>query len=79
MPDRRKFLCSAASLATAAAWLGPERAYAQGRTNIIELTGDVQVNGRRLSPDGVIQTGDRIRSGPGRAARWASPSTGTPS
>jgi hypothetical protein len=65
MPDRRKFLCSAASLATAAAWLVPERAYAQGATNIIELKGDVQVNGRRLSPDGVIQTGDRIQSGPG--------------
>ena len=65
MPDRRKFLCSAASLATAAAWLAPERAYAQGTTNITELRGDVQVNGRRLRPDGVIQTGDRIQSGPG--------------
>ena len=65
MPDRRKFLYSAATLATAAAWLAPERAFAQGTTNIIEFRGDVQVNGRRLGPDGVIQTGDRIQSGPG--------------
>ena len=64
MTDRRDFLTTT-SLATAAAWLAPEIAFAQGVTNIVELTGDVLVNGRRLAPDGLIQTGDRIASGPG--------------
>ncbi len=64
MTDRRDFL-STISLATAAAWLAPEIAFAQGVTNIVELTGDILVNGRRLAPDGLIQTGDRIVSGPG--------------
>lgn len=64
MADRRQFLCSTAALATAATWLSPERAFAQGATNIIELNGDVLVNGRRIGPDAIIQTGDRIQSGP---------------
>ena len=65
MTDRRSFLCSTAALSTAAMWLAPARAFAQGATNIIELKGDVLVNGRRIGPDAIIQTGDRIQSGPG--------------
>jgi hypothetical protein len=65
MTSRRKLLTSATAMACAAAWLAPERAFAQGVTNIVELTGDVLVNGRRLNPDGLLQTGDRIQSGPG--------------
>lgn len=65
MTNRRNFLCSSAALASAALWLYPARAYAQGATNIIELKGDVLVNGRRIGPDAIIQTGDRIQSGPG--------------
>ena len=64
MTKRRQFMLSAASLASAAAWYVPERAFAQGRGNVIEMTGEVLVNGRRLAPDGVIQTGDRIQSSP---------------
>jgi len=64
MTDRRDFLYSAAALSNAAMWLAPARAFAQGATNIIELKGDVLVNGRRIGPDAIIQTGDRIRTGP---------------
>lgn len=65
MNSRRSFLTSATALATSAAWLVPDRAFAQGTTNIIELSGDVRVNGRPLLPDGLLQTGDRIQTGPG--------------
>lgn len=65
MPTRRQFMLSSAAFATAASWLNPQHALAQGVGNLIELTGDVLVNGRRLAPDGVIQTGDRVQSGPG--------------
>lgn len=64
MTKRRQFMLSTASLASAVAWFAPERAFAQGRGNVIELTGEVRLNGRRLAPDGVIQTGDRIQTGP---------------
>lgn len=64
MTSRRQFMLSSASLASAGAWLNPSRAAAQGVGNLIELNGDVQVNGRRLMPDGVIQTGDRVQTGP---------------
>ena len=65
MDNRRQFIIGAAALYTSAAWLAPQRASAQGVSNIIELTGEVMVNGRRLSPDGMVQTGDRVQSGPG--------------
>jgi hypothetical protein len=65
LSTRRQFILTSSSMATAAAWLSPARAFAQGVTNITELTGDAMVNGRRLAPDGVIQTGDRVQCGPG--------------
>lgn len=65
MTERRRFLVSAASLATSLAWLNPSRAAAQGTSNIVEYTGDVLVNGRPLARDGLVQTGDRVKSGPG--------------
>jgi hypothetical protein len=51
-----------------AAWVamgGMASAHAQGRTNIVELQGDCLVNGSRLSPQTVIQTGDALQTGPG--------------
>jgi hypothetical protein len=60
--QRRSFLQAAA------AWTamgGFEAAYAQQRTNIVELQGDASVNGERLSPQRTIQTGDQIETGPG--------------
>lgn len=65
MTTRRRFIANAASLATAAAWLAPSRAFAQGRGNVVELRGEVLVNGNRLAPDGVVQTGDRVQTGAG--------------
>ena len=65
MSTRREFMLTSASMASALAWLAPGRASAQGVGNIVELNGDVLVNGRRLMPDGLIQTGDRVQSGPG--------------
>jgi hypothetical protein len=62
---RRRFVFTSASIATAAAWLAPARAFSQGVTNITGMNGDVLVNGRQLAPDGVIQTGDRVQCGPG--------------
>lgn len=51
----------------AAAWTalgGFEAAHAQSRSNIVELLGDALVNGARLLPQQVIQTGDEIVTGP---------------
>jgi hypothetical protein len=55
-------------LSAAAAWTasgGFAAAHAQQRSNIVELVGDVQVNGARALPASVIQTGDQIATGPG--------------
>lgn len=55
-------------LQAAAAWTalgGFAAAHAQQRTNIVELQGDAQLNGRALRPQDIIQTGDRIQTGPG--------------
>ena len=60
--QRRSFLSAAA------AWTamgGATAAYAQQRSNIVELQGDAQVNGNRLTPQTTIQTGDRLETGPG--------------
>lgn len=65
MNPRRSFFHSAAAAATACLWLRPATAYAQGVSNIVELGGEVLVNGRRLAPDGALQPGDRIQTGPG--------------
>ncbi len=60
--QRRSFLSAAA------AWTamgGIEAAYAQQRSNVVEVQGDVLVNGLRMSPQLAIQTGDRLETGPG--------------
>jgi hypothetical protein len=59
--QRRSFLQAAASWT---AMGGSMAAHAQSRSNIVELTGDATVNGRRLSPQQTIQTGDEIVTGP---------------
>jgi hypothetical protein len=55
-------------LSAAAAWTslgGYGAAMAQQRSNVVELVGDAQVNGRRLLPQQTIQSGDSIATGPG--------------
>jgi hypothetical protein len=59
---RRGFLRSAAAW-TALGGFGA--AQAQTRSNIVDLQGDALVNGQRLRRESVIQTGDRIETGPG--------------
>jgi hypothetical protein len=52
----------------AAAWTamgGFGAAWAQQRGNIVELRGDATLNGQRLRPEGFVQTGDEIATGPG--------------
>jgi hypothetical protein len=54
-------------LQAAAAWTamgGSAAAYAQRRSNIVELRGDAQLNGLPLRGDQTIQSGDRIETGP---------------
>ena len=58
---RRGFLQAAAGWTTMGGFAG---AWAQRRTNIVELRGDAQVNGTRLLPQSFIQTGDAIETGP---------------
>lgn len=56
-----------ATLKAAAAWLvlgGLPAAMAQQRGNLVELLGDVQLNGQRLLPDQTVQTGDHLQTGP---------------
>ena len=60
--QRRGFLQAAAAWA---AMGGIDSAQAQSRSNIVELLGDATVNGVRLRPMQVIQTGDQIATGPG--------------
>ena len=43
-------------------------AQAQSRSNIVELRGDVLRNGRALTANDTIATGDRIETGPGSTA-----------
>ncbi|MFM2111855.1 MAG: hypothetical protein RLZZ271_515 [Pseudomonadota bacterium] len=60
--QRRSFLAAAAAWSSMG---GFGAALAQQRTNIIELQGDALLNGRKLAAQQVIQTGDRIETGPG--------------
>jgi hypothetical protein len=60
--QRRSFLASAAAWTSLG---GFSSAMAQQRSNIIELQGDAQLNGQKLLPQQVIQTGDLIETGPG--------------
>lgn len=59
---RRGFIQAAAAFV---AWGGAATVAAQGRSNIVELRGEALLNGQRLLPDAVIQTGDSIETGPG--------------
>lgn len=55
-------------LQAAAAWTamgGFSAAQAQTGSNIVALSGDALLNGRRLTQQQTIQTGDRIETGPG--------------
>jgi hypothetical protein len=60
--QRRSFMQAAA------AWTamgGAAAAHAQQRSNIVEMVGDININGERLQPQRTIQTGDQIVTGPG--------------
>ena len=60
--QRRSFLSAAA------AWTamgGYNAAFAQQRSNVVELVGDALLNGQRLMPQQTIQSGDSIATGPG--------------
>ena len=51
----------------AASWValgGAGAAVAQQRSNVVQLSGDALLNGRRLDPQQTIMTGDQIRTGP---------------
>ncbi len=62
------------TLKAAAAWMamgGLPAAMAQQRSNVVELVGDTLLNGSRLLPTQVVQTGDRIETGPGSGLVFA--------
>ena len=59
--QRRSFLSAAAAWSAIG---GIGAAQAQTRGNIVELQGDVLLNGLRLLPQETIQSGDRIATGP---------------
>lgn len=59
--QRRSFLQGAAAF-TALGGFGA--AWAQSRSNIVELHGDALINGQRLSAQQTIQTGDTLQTGP---------------
>lgn len=59
--QRRSFIKAAA------AWTamgGAAAAHAQQRSNVVEMVGDITVNGERLMPQRTLQTGDQIATGP---------------
>lgn len=60
--QRRGFLQAAAAWTAAGGW---QTAQAQARSNIVELRGDALVNGRAITAQQTIQTGDQIETGPG--------------
>lgn len=60
--QRRSFLQAAAAWTAMGGFAG---AQAQSRSNIVEMVGDATLNGARLNPQQVIQTGDQIVTGPG--------------
>jgi hypothetical protein len=56
------------AIAAAGAWLalgGWGTAAAQQRSNVVELVGDVLLNGGRMLAQQTVQTGDQIQTGPG--------------
>jgi hypothetical protein len=58
---RRSFLRAAAAW-TAMGGFGA--ALAQQRSNVVETSGDILLNGERLRPGAYVQTGDTIQTGP---------------
>jgi hypothetical protein len=60
--QRRSFLQAAAAWSALGGWAG---AQAQSSGNVVELEGDVLLNGARLRPGHTIVTGDRLETGPG--------------
>lgn len=58
---RRSFLQGAAAFTALG---GFEAAWAQSRSNIVELKGDALINGERLTALHTIQTGDTLQTGP---------------
>ncbi|MFN3495495.1 MAG: iron dicitrate transport regulator FecR [Hydrogenophaga sp.] len=55
------------SLKAAAAWValgGLPAALAQQRTNVVEFVGDILLNGGRMLPGQLVQTGDEVVTGP---------------
>jgi hypothetical protein len=60
---RRRSFAAAAAAWTAMGGFGA--AQAQQRSNIVELLGDAQVNGSRMTAQTYLQTGDSIETGPG--------------
>jgi hypothetical protein len=59
--QRRRFLMAAAAFA---GYGLSSPAIGQTRSNIVELVGDAQLNGARMRPDDIVQTGDTVRTGP---------------
>lgn len=56
------------AVAAAGAWValgGWVPAQAQQRSNVVEMVGDILLNGRRLLAQQTVQTGDEIVTGPG--------------
>ena len=58
--QRRSFLIAAAAWTTAGGTYA-----AQARSNVVDLRGDATVNGERLTAERIIQSSDRIVTGPG--------------
>jgi len=63
--QRRSLLQAAALWIASGGWA---TAHAQGRSNIVELRGDVLRNGERLTAQHTLTANDRIETGPGSTA-----------
>jgi hypothetical protein len=59
--QRRSFMSGAAAFVGAG---GFNAAFAQGRSNIVDYTGDALINGVPLRRDQTIQSGDSLQTGP---------------
>lgn len=66
---RRRHFIQAAAVWTGAG--GFAAAHAQQRSNVVQLEGDVLLNGQRMGPGSFVQTGDRIATGPGSTLVFA--------
>jgi hypothetical protein len=59
--QRRSFMSGAAAFVGAG---GFNAAFAQGRSNIVDYTGDALINGQPLRREMTIQSGDNVQTGP---------------